>query len=185
MQKLKALYTEKHKEIWELVRYVVAGGLTTLVSLILSYGCYFLMAVEDAAPMPAGGLQELAVWIGGAINSATALQVAIGNVISWVVAVIFAFWINRWMVFHVKYENQKTRFKAFFQFVSARVATLLLFEMGLAALFNVLGIPNLVGRLLVLIIVMIANYIASKFWIFKEKNERPHDSANAEIGNRN
>jgi putative flippase GtrA len=170
MQKLKTLYTEKHREIWELARYVVAGGLTTLVSLIVSYGCYFLMAMEDAAQMPADGFKELAVWIAGVINGATALQVTIGNVISWVIAVVFAFWINRWMVFRVKYENQKDRFKAFFQFVSARVATLLLFEMGLAALLNVLGIPNLVGRLLVLILVMIFNYIASKFWIFKEKS---------------
>jgi len=171
MQKLKALYTEKHKEIWELVRYVVAGALTTLVSLIVSYGCYFLMAVEGAAEMPAGGFKELALWTIGVINGATALQVTISNVISWIVAVIFAFWINRWMVFRVKYTNQKDRFTAFFQFVSARVATLLLFEMGLAALLNVLGIPNLLGRLLVLILVMVFNYIASKFWVFKEKDK--------------
>lgn len=151
MQKLKALYTEKHKEIWELIRYVVAGGLTTLVSLIVSYGMYMVLAADHT------------------INGATPAQVAIGNVISWVVAVVFAFWINRWMVFRVKYENQKDRFTAFFQFVSARVVSLLLFEVGLAALLSAVGLANLYGRLIVLILVMIFNYVASKFWVFKEK----------------
>lgn len=151
MQKLKTLYTEKQKELWELVRYVVAGALTTGVSLVVSYGFYMLLAEDHT------------------INGATAAHVAIGNVVAWVVAVIFAFWINRWMVFRVKYHNQKDRFTAFLQFVSARVISLLVFEVGLAALLNVLGMPNLFGRIIVLILVMAFNYVASKFWVFKEK----------------
>ncbi len=150
MQKLKTLYGEKKQELWEMVRYIVAGALTTAVSLIVSYGCYMLMAEDHT------------------INGATTAHVAIGNVISWVVAVIFAFWINRWMVFRVKYADQKTRFTAFFQFVSARVVSLLVFEVGMAALLNVLGVQNLFGRIIVLVFVMIFNYVASKFWIFKQ-----------------
>jgi putative flippase GtrA len=165
MQKLKALYAAKRLEIWEMIRYIVAGALTTAVSLAVSYGCYFLMAVGSYA----GTREELGLfqWGIGVINSATTAQVAIGNVISWIVAVVFAFWINRWMVFRVRYADQKTRFTAFFQFVSARVVSLLVFEVGLAALLNVMGVANLLGRLIVLILVMIFNYVASKFWVFK------------------
>ncbi len=170
MQKLKALYGKNRNEIWELIRYVVAGGLTTVVSLIMSYGCYFLMAVGAAGEAPAGGVGETAAWVIGVINNASPLNVAIGNVISWVIAVVFAFWINRWMVFRVQYHHQKERFTAFFQFVSARVVSLLLFEVGLAALLSAMGLPNLYGRLIVLVIVMVFNYVASKFWIFKEKH---------------
>ena len=169
MQKLKTLYGEKKQEFWELVRYVVAGGITTLVSLIISYGCYFLLAAEQAADNPA--LQELtsATWVIGVINSATAAHIAVGNVIAWIVAVIFAFWINRWMVFRVHYDNQKDRFTAFFQFVSARVISLVLFEIGFAALLNLMGVSNILGRMIVLVLVMVFNYVASKFWIFKPK----------------
>jgi putative flippase GtrA len=168
MQKLKSLYLERKHELWELIRYVVAGALTTLVSLIISYGCYFLMALETAPVQ-----EELApvAWVIAVINSAETLHVAIGNVISWIVAVVFAFWINRWMVFRVKYDNQKARFKAFLQFVSARVVSLLALEVGLAAILNVLGVQNLIGRVIVLVLVMIFNYIASKFWIFKKKTQ--------------
>ena len=168
MQKLKTLYAAKKHEIWEMVRYVVAGGLTTLVSLIVSYGCYFLLAVEKAAGSVAPQEELGAVaWVIAVINSAETLHVAVGNVISWIVAVVFAFWINRWMVFRVQYADNKTRFTAFFQFVSARVISLLVFEVGMAALLNVIGVQNLLGRIIVLIFVMIFNYVASKFWIFK------------------
>lgn len=169
MQKLKSLYLEKKQEIWELVRYVVAGALTTLVSLIVSYGCYFLMALEKAAALQ----EELAplAWVIAVINSAETLHVAIGNVISWIVAVIFAFWINRWMVFRVQYHRWSPRMKAFMQFVSARVVSLLLFELGFAALLSTMGVANLVGRLIVLILVMIFNYVASKFWVFKKTSK--------------
>jgi putative flippase GtrA len=170
MQKLKALTRVKKQELWEMIRYVVAGALTTLVSLIVSYGCYFLMAVGQTAveaPAVQDGLGPFITWVIGVINIATTAHVAIGNVISWIVAVIFAFWINRWMVFRVKYTDQKIRFTAFFQFVSARVVSLLVFEVGLAALLNVLGTPNLFGRIIVLLFVMIFNYVASKFWVFK------------------
>ncbi len=151
MQKMKALYREKHTQIWELIRYVFAGGVTTLLSLVVSYASYMLMAENHT------------------INGATPGQVAIGNVISWIVAVIFAFWINRRMVFRVRFTTQKERFTAFFQFVSARVVSLLLFEVGLAAALSALGVQNVFGRIIVLILVMAFNYIASKFWIFKEK----------------
>ena len=165
MQKLKTLYAEKKDEFWELVRYVIAGALTTAVALLVSYGLYFLLAV-GAAPEPQG--EGVAAWVVAVINSATTVHVTVSNVITWIIAVIFAFWINRGMVFRVKYHDQKTRVKAFMQFVSARVVSLLLFELGLAALLSEVGTPNIIGRLIVLVLVIIFNYIASKFWIFRK-----------------
>jgi putative flippase GtrA len=167
VQKIKTLYREKHDDLWELVRYLVAGALTTAVSLLVSYGLYFLLAVGGAPEMPEGKALK---WVVDVINLATTAQVTIGNVVSWIAAVIFAFWINRGMVFRVSYGDQKSRFKAFFQFVSARVVSLLLFELGLAALLSVLGTPNIIGRAAVLVLVIVFNYIASKFWIFKRKD---------------
>jgi putative flippase GtrA len=32
-------------------------------------------------------------------------------------------------------------------------------------------VQNLIGRVIVLVLVMIFNYIASKFWIFKKKTQ--------------
>ena len=165
MQKLKTLFHEKNDDLWELVRYVVAGALTTAVSLMISYSLYFVLAANGAPEMPDGKAFD---WVINVINLATTVQVTIANIVSWIGAVLFAFWLNRSMVFRVKYSDQKTRLTAFLQFVSARIITLLLFELGLAALLSVLGTPNIIARVLVLILVIIFNYIASKFWIFKK-----------------
>jgi len=167
MHKLKALYREKQDDLWELIRYVIAGALTTAVSLMISYGLYFVLAAGSAPDMPQG---EAFAWVVDVINLATTAQVTIANIVSWIVAVIFAFWLNRGMVFRVSYSSQKARFTAFLQFVSARILTLLLLELGLAALLSVLGMPNIIARVLVLVLVIVFNYIASKFWIFKKND---------------
>ncbi|MBE0601904.1 MAG: GtrA family protein [Firmicutes bacterium] len=170
MQTIKTLFTEKKDALWELVRYVVAGALTTAVSLFISYGLYFALAAGGAPAMPEG---KAFSWVVDVINLATTAQVTVANVIAWIAAVLFAFWINRKMVFRVEYHDPKSRFKAFFQFVSARVLTLLLFGLGLAALLSVLGTPNIFSRVIVLVLVIVFNYIASKFWIFK-RTDTPH-----------
>ena len=37
-------YLDGHPKQYELLRYVVAGGLTTVLSMLISYGCCFALA---------------------------------------------------------------------------------------------------------------------------------------------
>ena len=150
MQKVKRLLTNK-QELLELIRYIVAGVLTTILSLIVSYGCYMLLSADHT------------------INGATTLQVMIGNAVSWVIAVVFAFWINRRMVFQVQGGNRQSKAREFLEFVAARAASWALLEEGFAALLKLMGISNTWNRLIVLVLVTIFNYVASKFWVFKTK----------------
>ena len=46
-----------------------------------------------------------------------------------------------------------------------------LFEEGMAYLLKLIGVSNVVNRIIVLVAVMIFNYVVSKFWVFKEKKE--------------
>ncbi|MDD3213722.1 MAG: GtrA family protein, partial [Eubacteriales bacterium] len=122
-------------------------------SLAVSYGCYILFSEDHT------------------INGANTAQLMLGNGISWVVAVIFAFWINRRMVFRVQGGTVKSIRNEFIGFVGARLLSWALFEEGFAALMKWMGISNLWNRLIVLVLVTIFNYVASKFWIFKPKNQ--------------
>ena len=160
MQKLKKLLSDK-QEMMELVRYVVAGGLTTLLSLVVTYGFEMLLSHDHT------------------INGANTVQVMISTLISWVVAVIFAFWINRRMVFRVQGGTRQTVTKEFMQFVGARLVSWAVIEEGIAVLIKWLGVSNFWNRLIVLVLVTIFNYVASKFWIFKPKTE-PQVAADAE-----
>lgn len=154
MQKLLTLL--KNRPEWlELIRYVIAGALTTLLSLIVSYGCYMLLSADHT------------------INGANTLQLMVGNAVSWVAAVIFAFWINRRMVFRVCGGDAQSKRREFLEFIAARLASWALLEEGAAALLKLAGLTNFWNRLAILVLVMVFNYVASKFWVFKPHADAP------------
>lgn len=161
VQKFKQLLANR-EEMLELVRYLIAGVLTTLVSLVVSYGCYILLSENHT------------------INGANTLQLMVGNAVSWVVAVLFAFWINRKMVFRVQGGTAASKRREFLEFIVARVASWALLEEGFAALLKLLGISNLWNRLIVLVLVTVFNYVASKFWVFKPRAGADAQAADAE-----
>ncbi len=161
MQKAKSILTDP-KERKELIRYIVAGVLTTIVSIIVSYGCYMLLSADHT------------------INGANTQQLMIGNTIAWIVAVIFAFWINRGMVFQVQGGTKQSKWKEFISFCGARLISWALFEEGFAALIKLFGITNVINRLIVLVLVTIFNYVASKYWIFKPTDAAAHQKTGAQ-----
>jgi putative flippase GtrA len=148
IQKLKRLFSNR-EETLELVRYIIAGGLTTLLSLVVTYGCEMLLSQDHT------------------INGANTVQVMVSTLASWVIAVIFAFWINRRMVFRVHGGTRRTIAREFAQFVGARLVSWAVIEEGLAVLIKLAGVTNVWNRLIILVLVTIFNYVASKFWIFK------------------
>ncbi|MCE5343315.1 MAG: GtrA family protein [Eubacteriales bacterium] len=162
MQKLKKLLNDR-KEMLELVRYVIAGGVTTLLSLAIKYGCYILLSQDHT------------------IDGANTAQVMTGTLISWVIAVVFAFWINRWMVFRVQGGTRHSKIREFLQFAGARLVSWAVIEEGIAVLIKLAGISNTVNALIVMVLVTVFNYVVSKFWIFKPKpdaGDAPSSDAN-------
>jgi len=161
IQKIKG-WLDSHQKEYELLRYLIAGGLTTLLSMLISYGVCFILA--DRAPMEG----NLILWIIDSINRAIPSQVSIANTVSWIIAVLFAFWINRVMVFQVKGGSTAKIGTELVQFAGGRLLSFLLFEQGIMLLLKWMGVSNFVNRIIVLIFVMVFNYLISKFWIFKK-----------------
>jgi len=75
---MKKLYM-KYKEIFD---YAIVGVLTTIIGLIVYYAC---------------------IWTFADPNNPFLLQVA--NILSWIVAVTFAYVMSRRYVFHSENEN--------------------------------------------------------------------------------
>ena len=161
IQKIKG-WLDSHQKEYELLRYLIAGGLTTLLSMLISYGVCFILA--DRAPMEG----NLILWIIDSINRAIPSQVSIANTVSWIIAVLFAFWINRVMVFQVKGGSTAKIGTELVQFAGGRLLSFLLFEQGIMLLLKWMGVSNFINRIIVLIFVMVFNYVISKFWIFKK-----------------
>ena len=124
----------------ELISYAIFGVATTVVSMVVY----------------------------GVCNSAFEMHYLISNIISWVIAVAFAYITNKMFVF-------KTRGMGFAQlkreitlFVSARLASLGIEELGLFILIGLIGWGEILAKLVMQVVVIVLNYIFSKLVIFKK-----------------
>ena len=133
---------ELYKKYREIVNYLIVGGLTTVVSLAVYYGC--VLTVFD----PKNPIQ---------------LQAA--NVISWIAAVTFAYYTNRRYVFESKTENKLQEAAKFY---GSRITTLLMDMACMFLLVTALGISDKIAKLIVQVIVTVANYVLSKFIVFRK-----------------
>ena len=125
----------------EIVRYLIVGGLTTVVSLSVYYGCV-LTFLDPKNP----------------------LQLQTANIISWIAAVTFAFFANKVFVFRSHGSNVLHEAGAFF---AARVGTLLM-DMGIMfGAVTVCGMNDKIAKLIVQVAVTVANYILSKIFVFR------------------
>ena len=146
MKKIKDLY----KKYEEVIMYVIIGGITTLIGV--GSKLLLLFTVFDA-------------------ENSFELQLAI--IISWILAVAFAYVANRIFVFKSKNDHI---LKEIVSFVSSRVITLLL-DMGLLWLFITLIKMNSdfqvkVITIVIQVLVFVLNYVFSKLFVFKKKYEK-------------
>ena len=142
MNKIKELYF-KYKEI---INYLIFGVLTSIVSLAVYYGLTLTV-----------------------LNPEHAIELQIANIISWISACTFAYFTNRKWVFENK---EKANIKEAGKFYLSRVSTLLI-DMALMFIFvTKLGVNDKIMKIIVQVIVIILNYVFSKFIVFREmKNE--------------
>lgn len=119
------------------VRYVFFGGCTTLVNLISFYVLRKLRA----------GLN-------------------IANVISIILAILFAYVVNSRFVFQDKCQTLADHIRPFCKFISARLMTMVIEVGGVWLLVAKLGMNDMVGKFATQFIVLILNYVFSKFFVF-------------------
>ena len=126
----------------EIVRYLIVGVLTTVVSLGVYYGCV-LTFLDPENP----------------------LQLQAANIISWIAAVTFAFFANRIFVFRSRGAGVLREAGAFYL---ARVGTLLM-DMGIMFTgVTLMGYSDKIMKLVVQVVVTIANYVFSKLFVFRK-----------------
>ena len=132
-------FFRKHEEI---IKYLIIGILTTVVSLF----SYYVLTISLLDPdIP--------------------LELQIANIISWTLAVTFAYFTNRILVFK---SSNKKKFKEAIKFYTSRIITLLLDMLIMYIMVSSLGINDRISKLVVQVIVTVINYILSKFIVFKK-----------------
>lgn len=135
----------------ELINYSIFGALTAIINLGLKWLLLFTI-----------------------FDQTNSIELQASIIISWIVAVLFAYFTNRRYVFESKNKNI---LKEFIGFILARISTLFL-EMIIMWFFITLLKLNsntyvIIFTLLAQVCVIVGNYIFSKLFIFnKIKQEK-------------
>lgn len=89
---------------------------------------------------------------------------------SWLVAVIFAYVVNKIFVFESKTNSKKELVKEFISFIACRVVSGITCDVGTFALMvKVLHINDIISKVVTQVMVVVLNYVFSKLIIFKKK----------------
>lgn len=97
------------------------------------------------------------------------------NLIAWLTAVIFAYVTNRILVFRSKNKSAGSVAAEFVEFIAARLATLGVEEAGLWLLVGQLAWNENLSKIGLNVLVVILNYIFSKWIIFRKKEKKSGD----------
>lgn len=95
------------------------------------------------------------------------VDIILANVLAWIISVIFAYLTNRRFVFVSKRENFIREMSLFF---IARLSSLLLDTIIVYIGIETLAIHALIVKVIANVIVVIFNYVVSKFIIFKKRS---------------
>ncbi len=141
----------------ELITYIFFGALTTLVNFLTFSLFRFLLGEE---------------------------LYLLNNAIAWFMSVIFAYITNKLFVFEAKSFETKALLKEISEFFCARIFSFGIEEGGMWLLIDFFGVGSyslnlfgfeiggqLIAKLILAVIVVILNYFASKFVIFKKNNK--------------
>lgn len=124
-----------YKKYEEIINYVIVGALTTGVSIF----SYFIFRF---------------------IN----INYIIASIMSWICAVLFAFYTNKKYVF----KSIENKYRELIKFVSARIFTLLIEVLLMYLLVDIIYLNDKIVKILLQFIILILNYLFSKIFVFKK-----------------
>ena len=123
--------------------YLFFGGLTTLISIFV-------------------------FWL---FNSPLGLNELVANLISWLLAVLFAFLTNKTWVFQSG-GQEKGFLSLMLSFYAGRLVTLGVEELLLLVFITWLGFNSMAVKIAAQIVVIVLNYVISKLLVFRDKGEK-------------
>ncbi len=123
------------------VLYLVFGALTTLVNVL----CYYLAYNVFKTPN------------------------VLSTVLSWIISVFFAFVTNRIFVFESKAKGIKNIMREISVFFTCRLLTGVMDVLVMWISVDVMNGDSLLWKIISNIVVIILNFFASKFFVFKRK----------------
>lgn len=131
---------ELARKYYDILAYLFFGVLTTVVNYLIYLPCYNMLH----------------------------LSASVSNVIAWIFAVVFAYLTNKPFVFGSHDWSAKTVIPEFGKFVGGRVASGLMETAIIFLTVDLLHWDGNIMKLVTSVLVVILNYITSKFFAFRK-----------------
>lgn len=127
----------------EIILYAIFGVLTTLINI----GSFYIM------------------------TTFLSVDENLANNIAIVLAVLFAYVTNKDWVFHSEAKGFGEKFIEFCKFILGRLVTMFIESVGGSLLFKYAPIPPIVSKCIITVVVIILNFIISKFFTFRSSTK--------------
>ncbi len=116
-----------------------------------------------------GVLTTLVNWVALFLLERVGMHELIANLLAWILSVLVAFYTNRTWVFEAPAAGARAHLAQLLGFSAGRVGTLLLEEGILAIFVTWLALPLMPIKIASAVLVVLLNYFASKFLVFRKK----------------
>lgn len=168
MKKLIQDFTNKHPRLSEIFRFLIVGGLATVVD-------YLVMGITLYCFKPSLYPHFYNVWIGG--QNPSTLATIIGTGIGFIAGLIFNYIFSIIFVFHEKGDSRSA--KGFLLFALLSFGGLLIHLIGMYLGYDLLHINEWIVKTFFTLVVLVYNYITRKIFIFKPKTSAVIDTQNS------
>jgi len=130
-----------YKKYREIINYLIAGACTVIVSVV-TYALF---------------------------TKVFHFHYIISNILSWILAVIFAYFVNSKFVFG-SMASKKDRVYEIINFFKYRILSLIIETLLMYFLVELILVNDMISKVIVQIVVIVLNYLFSKFLVFKKSS---------------
>lgn len=152
-------FNEKHTKFCEFARFVIVGGITTLIDMLVM-GVILYLFEPSLYP------KFYNVWI-GKVGDPKTIAAVIGTGTGFVVSVIFSYLLSIKFVYNDEGNSKTTKGAILFFVLAAGGLFLNMFGMWLG--FDVIGINEWIVKIIMTLVVLFYNFATRKILIFKSQ----------------
>ena len=128
----------------EIILYIFFGGCTTVLNYIVYALCFGLFSIDYI----------------------------ISNIIACFIAILFAYFTNRSMVFNSRAAGIKNIVKEMLMFFGSRIFSLVVETLLLFVFVQIFAMNEYIAKFILAIVTVVLNYITGKLVVFRKKEKR-------------
>lgn len=132
-----------------------------------------LMSREVISYLIFGVLTTLVNWVFYGSMIKTGIDYRIATAAAWLVSVLFAYVVNKIFVFQSYDMHLNYMIKEVISFTACRVVSGVMELVLMVIMVSWLNMDEYVSKVLVSVVVVVANYVFSKLFIFRKSEEKP------------